>query len=178
MPFDGSQRVLPAHQLLHAAISEAGLTPLDTAFLDEHKARQLREHPPGWIYRHRAVLLPAQALALLTGVAAYGLLCSTGYCIWGLAVGLLTFCLTIASLSLRVRGPAHWQERKAGSLRTVHPALRSAAERLKDAIPETEFVVGELFQDHVQLDPYLLAEYRGARVVLGIWEGEKLIASA
>ncbi len=178
MPFDGSQLVLPARSLLQAAMSEAGLAPIDAAFLDEHKARQVREHPPGWIYRHSHILLPVQALVLLAGLASYGLLCSINQAIWGLGVGLVTFGLAVASLSMRVRGPAQWQERPEDDLLAVPPEVRAAAERLKDVLPETEFIIGELFQDRIRLDPYLLAEYRGARVVLGIWDGDRLIACA
>jgi len=178
MPFDGSQLVLAPRSLLQAALSEARLVPIDAAFLEEHKVRQLREHPPGWIYRHSHILLPAQALVLLAGIVSYGLLCSINQAIWGLTIGLVTFGLAVASLSIPMRGPARWRERPDDELLTVHPDIRSAAERLKDILPDTEFIIGELFQDRIRLDPYLLAEYRGAQVVLGIWDEDKLIACA
>jgi hypothetical protein len=38
--------------------------------------------------------------------------------------------------------------------------------------------LGELIQDRITLDPYLVAEYGEDRAVLGIWDGDTLIAPA
>ena len=39
-------------------------------------------------------------------------------------------------------------------------------------------VLGELLQEAVVLDPYLLLEYGAERVCLGIWDGRRIVAMA
>ena len=60
----------------------------------------------------------------------------------------------------------------------VHPVIRESALRLQEKLPGVKFKLGELIQDRVTLDPHLIAEYDGEQAVLGIWEGEKLIAGS
>ena len=59
-----------------------------------------------------------------------------------------------------------------------HPEVRDVARRLKTNLPNVGLVLGELYQDRTRLDPYLVAEYCGARIVLGIWEDERLMLCA
>ncbi len=59
-----------------------------------------------------------------------------------------------------------------------HLEVRDVAQRLKTNLPNVGLVLGELYQDRTRPDPYLVAEYRGARIVLGIWEDERLILCA
>lgn len=79
-----------------------------------------------------------------------------------------------------IKGPAQWRERVIFDLREhqAPAAIREAALRLQDRLPEIRLVVGELVQDRVTLDPYLLAEHGDARAVLGIWDGDQVIACA
>jgi hypothetical protein len=177
MPFDGSTLTPPPRTLLAAAWS-ARLTPVPAAVLDRHKALQLREHRPSWLFRHRVALQILQAGVLLAGIAGFYLLGMGGEAAWGTVISLAALVTAFGSMALAVRGPALWKEREAIDLAIAPPAVAHAARRLAEELPETRFVVGELFQDRVRLDPYLVAEYRGARIVLGIWDGEKVIASA
>ena len=179
MPLDGSTLALSAADALDVALRASGLTPIDPGFLDEHKARQVRQHPPSWIYHHRAAIQLMLVVALVASLASFAGLSAADH--YGLAatLGLALFAVAVAPMLLPVRGPAQWQERPLdGELPAVHPLVREAALRLKARLPEVDFRVGELFQGRVTLDPYLLADYRGAQVVLGIWDGERLIASA
>jgi len=179
MPFDGSNLApSSAQEVLEAALSASGLGRIDARRLDEHKMAQLRAHPPGWAYRHRGALISAQAILLLAGLTAL-----IGACAAGLhGYRLILCCAPLASaLSLPLipfRGAAQWRESADPDLERVHPAIRRRALRLKEQLPEVDFQVGELFQDRIRLDPYLLADYRGAQTVLGIWDGDALIACA
>lgn len=179
MPFDGSNlSPVSAHEVLKAAMSARGLRMIDPRRLDEHKVEQLRAHQPGWAYRHRVAVAAAQTILLLAGLSALAVACSAGVygyglIIWGAAAG-LALSLTL----MPVRGPARWRESANQDLQRVHPTIRQSASRLKEQLPEVDFRIGELFQDRIRLDPYLLADYRGAQTVLGIWDGETLIACA
>ena len=44
--------------------------------------------------------------------------------------------------------------------------------------PGSILVLGELLQQEVVLDPYLLLERDEERVCLGIWDGRRIIAAA
>lgn len=179
MPFDGlNLNPGSAQEVLAAAMAASGLTIGDTRRLDEHKIEQLRAHPPGWAYRHRAALTSAQAILLLVGLTAFIAACTARVYGYGLILGAVPLGLALSLPLIPLRGPAAWRESADPDLQRVHPAIRRSALRLKEQLPEVEFRIGELFQDRVRLDPYLLADYRGAQTVLGIWDGEVLIACA
>ena len=178
MPFDGANRASTAQELMEAAIWAGGLRLIDPSILDDYKAEQVRRHQPDWIYRHRGGVQLVQATALMAGLVAFITLFSSDRYAWGLSIAVLTFGLAVAPMLVPVRGPARWKTRVDEDLSTVPPEIRSAALRLRAQLPEVSFRLGELFQDRVNLDPYLVADYRGAQAVLGIWEGEKLIVCA
>lgn len=178
MPFDGANLALSAQDLLEAAASASGLRPIDPQLLHRHKAEQLRRHPAGWAYMHSGSIQLAQAIALLTGMIGVMTLFSAQEYPWGLGLGLATLAVAVLPILVPVRGPAKWVERWDAELREAHPAVREAALLLKDELPEVRFQVGELYQERIRLDPYLIAEYRGATIVLGIWDRDNLIAGA
>ena len=96
--------------------------------------------------------------------------------VFSLLIAIVPLSFIIAQSTVPVRGPAVWRERTIHDLSVTHPAIRRAAGRLQEHLPEVSFRLGELIQDRTTLDPYLVAEYRNQRVVLGIWDGERLIA--
>jgi hypothetical protein len=159
-------------------MSASGLGMIDTRRLDEHKIDQLRAHRPGWAYRHRVALTSAQAILLLAGLTVFIGACSAGLYGYGLIASCAPLGLALSLPLIPVRGPAQWRESADPDLQRVHPVIRQRALRLKEQLPEVDFRIGELFQEHIRLDPYLLADYRGAQTVLGIWDGEVLIACA
>jgi hypothetical protein len=178
MPFDGANRASTAQELLEAAMSAGGLRLIDPSILDDYKAEQVRRHSPSWIYRHRGGVQLAQAVALMAGLVSFITLFSSDRYAWGLGVAMLTFGLAVAPMLVPVRGPARWKIRVDVDFRTLPAEIRDAALRLQAQLPGVGFRLGELFQDRVNLDPYLIADYRGAQAVLGIWEGERVIACA
>jgi hypothetical protein len=176
MPFDGANLILSASEVLESAISAMGLEAIDTCVLDRHKGEQIRRNPAGWAYRHQQTVALAQVAVLLASVGLCGLLLSAHEIGWGIAGGVALFGLGSSTLFLPVKGPALWQERVVVGLHEVPVAIREPALRLQRRLPEVEFVVGELFQNRVKLDPYLIAQYGDGRVVLGIWDGNEVVA--
>jgi hypothetical protein len=175
-PFDkaGSS----AQELLERAASASGIAILDSRFLEAHKADQIRRHPASWIHRHSVAVQVCQPILLLVGVMGFGLLGAEGVMVPAIACLILAFPLAILPLLFPVRGPARWEEIWDPDLKRVHPELREVARRLKANFPQACLVLGELYQERTRLDPYLVAEYRGARIVLGIWDDERLILRA
>ncbi len=167
-----------AQSILERAALASGIAALDLRFLEAHKLDQLRRHPPSWLYRHYVAAQVCQPFLLLAGVLAFGFVGASGRMLPAIACLFLIFPLAIVPLLISARGPARWQESWDPDLSLVHPEVREVARRLKAHQPETCLVLGELYQDRTRLDPYLVAEYRGARILLGIWEDERLILSA
>lgn len=178
MPFDGTNFALSEHDLLDSAVYESGLNPIDRRFLDRHKAEQIRRHPPGWAYRHQQAFALAQVAVLLASVGLFVVLLSAHEVPFGFVAGLAMFGLGSSALFFPVKGPARWRERPTEDLNEVPAVIRRSAEQLQRRLPGVGFVVGELYQERVRLDPYLVAEYGSARVVLGIWDGDQVIACA
>ncbi len=177
MPFDGASFVLPAQDILQSAMCASGLKPIDPGFLDRHKVEQIRRNPAGWAYRHQQAAALVQVMAVLANVAMVVLL-SRHQVPWGFVAGVALAGMAASVLFFPVKGPARWRERAAEDLADVPPVIRECAERLRNRLPGVGFVVGELFQERIRLDPYLVAEYGNARVVLGIWDGDQVIGCA
>lgn len=178
MPFDGASFALRAPDLFEAALAASGLKPIDQHVLTRHKAEQIRRHPPSWAFRHLQTVEFCQVAALVVGVVAFVALFSADRIGWGSAAGLTAFAVGIVPMLFPIRAPAQWRERSIDDLDEVPPAIRDAARMLRDQAPETRFIVGELFQERIRLDPYLIAEYGSSRAVIGIWDGDAVIACA
>ncbi|HZB91919.1 MAG TPA: hypothetical protein VE397_10785 [Stellaceae bacterium] len=176
MPFDGVILAPSADDVLAAACAASGIARLDYDRLERHKAEQVLRHAPSWRYRHRGGMLLAQAIGLALGVSGFMLLADSGTPDGGLVVLLATLGLVAVPMLVPSRGPAAWRERDATPLDDLHPEIHGRAMRLKAQLPEVTFRVGELYQERVLLDPYLLADHGGATVILGIWEGDRIIA--
>jgi hypothetical protein len=176
MPLDGTTLASPAEEMLQGALAKSGLQAIDRARLQAHKRAELERHPASWRYRHqRGVVLGAVAV-LAGGVAGFMVL-SPATPEAAFPVLFAGLALAFATMLLPVRGPARWEERVVeADLAAIHPVLRARVFRLQAEIPELGLRLGELTQDRIILDPYLIADYRGAEAVIGIWEGERLIA--
>jgi hypothetical protein len=178
MPLDGSNFVIPAQEMLDAAAAAGGLKPVAPDLLDRHKAEQLRAHPASRLYRHQRSVELVLAILMVAGVISFFVLFSAHQPLYGTLAGGIALLAAVGPMLAPVRGPSRWRERTTVDLVDVHPIVRDRARRLQRQFPDAGFVVGELFQDRVKLDPYLAAEFFGARIVLGIWDGNRLIACA
>ncbi len=82
------------------------------------------------------------------------------------------------------RGDATWGESYYSSLRVavaekyIPTEILDVARDIQARFPAAGFVVGELKQNNVVLDPYLKAEIGGHYFVLGIWDDEHIIRVA
>lgn len=174
MPFDGVR----SPQVLEFALEASGLKLLDPGLLERHKLAELQRNPPSWLYRHSTFTQMSYALGLVAGLTSAILLSAAGLPGTGSAVTAATFVLLVLPLVIPIHGPARWEEHLDQDLLSVHPEIRAGALRLKRELPGIDFRVGELFQDRVKLDPYLVADYRGTRILLGIWDGDRVILRA
>jgi hypothetical protein len=145
-------------------------------FFLRHKALEVRRHPAGWAYRHRRAVALAQVAVLLTAIAGFLAFFSIGRIGSGGTAGIAGAVLGFAPLFVVGRGPARWRERGIADLSEGPAAIRVPALELQQRLPEVGFRIGELYQDRVRLDPYLVAEYGPARLVLGIWDGDAITA--
>ena len=179
MPFDGANFARSRRSRLDDAMSAAQLEIIAPTYLDAYKADQIRRHPPGWTYRHMPMLRLGQVVVLVVGILPVLTLSYAGFPSWSLEIGLVaTLMLFLAPMLVPPKGPAEWLEHPTADLDNVHPAIRDRALRLMEKLPDVRFRIGELYQDRINLDPYLIAEYHGARVLLGIWDDEGVIAAA
>ena len=176
MPFDGQNAALTLPDTLTAALIAGAVETIEAHVLDAHKAHQQQQYPAGWFYRHRvAVQITSITLLSLGTVAGAGLFILNNATL-GIGLWFFTLAFAIAQSAITVRGPALWRERAIMDLDVVHPAIRAAARRLQKRLPGVSFQLGELTQDRVTLDPYLIAEYGNERAILGIWDGDRLIS--
>lgn len=178
MPFDGANFVLSPRETLASALSRSGLEPVEPRLLACHMAEQVRRHPAGWAYRHQRAVELVQVAVLVAGVVSFVALFSANRVAWGAAAALAAFSFGILPMLVPAKGPARWRERIADDLDEVPMEIREGALQLQRRLPGIGFVVGELYQDRIRLDPYLVAEFGDGRVVLGIWDGDVVIARA
>lgn len=176
MPFDSL--TLAPSETLQTAASEAGLAIVDLGLLERHKAAELKRHEPGWAYRHRATLQIGFGIAVVAGFVGFLLLNSQGFTAPALAMVVALCGLIAFALTMPIRAPARWEERVEADLASVPPCIARSARTLREKFPEVEFRVGELFQREIKLDPYLVAGHDDARLLLGIWDGDKVIFCA
>jgi hypothetical protein len=81
-----------------------------------------------------------------------------------------------------VRAGSHWEERWVpvdwlADLDVPEPIARLARD-LSRKVPGASLILGELKQEYVVLDPYLLLDRDGEQVCLGIWDNNEIVAQA
>ena len=186
MPFDAL--VAPERpKLLAEILADHGITPVSLETLAAHKHAQLERFAPSFWYRHQPVL-PVALLGSVGCMAATGGLAErmaggasplSGWLTlgWMCVIGLL-----IGAGVFRVRAGAHWEERWVPAewlhgLGVPEP-IAALAREISWKVPGTALILGELKQEYVVLDPYLLVEWDGEQVCLGIWDGDEIVACA
>jgi hypothetical protein len=184
MPFDALVAVRQ-EKTLSDALEEHGLRPVSWETLAQHKAAQQRRFGPSFWYRHQTALSillvvaspVAGAVAGASGGfnAHSGVLAITGSFVWMCMVALIT-----GTGLVRLRAGSHWEERQiaVGLLGDIPEPVARTARTLQRELPRSRLILGELKREETVLDPYLLFEYQGECVCLGIWDGDEVIASA
>ncbi len=176
------QLLLSPRTSLAGALTYQGLEPVPLDLLKAHRDEQVRLNPPSFLYRHRWVAPGLTMASFLVSIGAAALVGTSQAAVSVILGGMLPALAGIVLASRRVRGEAYWTERRVSEhgLETagVPRGIAEVAHGLKREFPTARLVLGELRQDTVLLDPYLVAEYGDERVVLGIWDGDAVIATA
>jgi hypothetical protein len=186
MPFDAL--VAPAQpKLLSEVLADRGITPVSKELLESHKRAQLERFAPSFWYRHQP-LLPAALLGSVGCMAATGGLAQrlmpSGSAVsgWLTLAWMCVIALLIGAGVFRVRAGSHWEERwvPVDWLRDlgVPEPIGLLARDLSRRVPESSVILGELLQEHVVLDPYLLLDCDGTQVCLGIWDEGGIVTCA
>lgn len=185
MPFDAL--IAPERtRLLSEVLDDHAITPVAWQRLVVHKQAQLAKFTPSFWHQHQT-WLPVGLLGSVGCMATTG-----GLANGGLPGSVLPSWLTLAWMAViallmvfgvfRAHGGSYWEERwvAGGALAGlgVPEPIAAMARALHRDLPGSSLILGELLQEEVVLDPYLLLECEGERVCLGIWDGARIIARA
>jgi hypothetical protein len=175
MPFDAL--LAPARpRLLADILADWDLKPVPLEALGEHKQAQLERFAPSFWYEHQTWL----PVGLIGSVVCMSL--SGNGSSWLSLFWLSVMTSLIVFGVFRVSAGARWQERPVAAEALIELGVPLGIARLaRDLQSEadgSELILGELLQEQVVLDPYLLLRYRGERVCLGVWDGRRVITAA
>jgi hypothetical protein len=174
-------------RLLADRLAELAITPVDAATLEAHKQEQLRRFTPTFWHQHHAWLpvglIGSIGCMAVSGGGAHAMLSPTSPLPSYLTLMWLgVFALLIAFGVFRAHGGARWEERwlPAAGLddHDIPQPITRLATSLSRELPGSILIIGELLQEAVVLDPYLLLDHAGEQVCLGIWDGDRIIACA
>ncbi len=185
MPFDAL--LVPARpRLLTERLQDNGIVPVPSQALAAHKQAQLERFAPSFWHQHQ-LWLPVGLMGsvfcmAMSGGIVNGMMPGTLFPSWLCLFWLGVMTLLIVFGVFRVSAGARWEERHvtAEALPDLGTPRRiaSLARDLQDRIPGSVLILGELVQQEVVLDPYLLLACDGERVCLGIWDDRRIIAVA
>jgi hypothetical protein len=197
MPFDNLATTLTGD--LTDAVRQLGIIPVPNEVLRAHKANELRKHPGSWWYHNQHLGTWLVTMGLLTSVLGFfgcvGLAVvqlsafhyQSAFIDTGCAAG-AAIVFTILVLSdlgtiqgLSVKGPAIWHEHFGLYLLrefNVPPSMADTVWRLRRLAPNAVVVVGELRQQSITIDPYVLLRDENNDVVIGIWDDTGIIHEA
>lgn len=185
MPFDALTDVIPPTRFSNV-LAHASLRPVSREALEAHKRAQLERFSPSFWYRHRrwlgiGLLASITTMAFVASWASQSVAPGSKLPVYIMTGWMAVITLLIGGDVMRLRSGSHWEERwiPAGWLESseVPPSIAARARLLQADLPGSTLILGELVQDTAVLDPYLLLEYRGERICLGIWDGDEVIES-
>ena len=183
MPFDA---LLIPPRLLAEILEEHGATPVSLEALAAHKEAQLERFAPSFWHQHQT-WLPVGLIGSVGCMALGGGIVNGAYPGSMLPSWLSLFWLAVMALLIlfgvfRVRAGARWRESAVAvgmlsELGVPSPIARLARDLLAEARGST-LILGELVQEELVLDPYLLLQFGQERVCLGIWDERHIVAAA
>ncbi len=174
MPFDAlTGRYNTSLSLLDAA-TMLGIEPIPNSFLQDYKAELVAKHPGHWLIRHRGTY----AVCCLTVVGGAVAASMSGFPIIGASL-LVVAMIGMLLGNLRLKAPARWVEEVPNS-ETVPKEILDIGNQIRMMAPDAYGMVGELRQEKVVLDPYLVVRQRrtNEEIVLGIWDDSGIIRIA
>ncbi|HME24239.1 MAG TPA: hypothetical protein VKI44_23395 [Acetobacteraceae bacterium] len=184
MPFDAL--LAPTQpRLLAEILGEYRARPVPLEALAAHKQTQLERFAPSFWHQHQtwlpvgligSVFCMAMSGGIANGVLPGSLLPSWLSLFW---LGVMTLLIVFGVF--RVSAGARWEERVVAAemlngLGVPVPIARLARDLQREA-PGSALILGELLQQEVVLDPYLLLELGNERICLGIWDERRIVAS-
>jgi hypothetical protein len=175
MPFDAL--LAPARpRRLADILADRCIAPVPLETLSEHRQAQLERFAPSFWYQHHTWL----PVGLIGSVVCMSL--SGSGSSWLTLFWLSVMTLLIVFGVFRVSAGARWEERRVTPEALIELGVPLGIARLAHDLQSeadgSELILGELVQEQVVLDPYLLLRYRGERVCLGIWDGRRVITAA
>lgn len=185
MPFD-ALATLDRPKTLAETLEKHAVSPVGWQTLANHKRAQLEKFTPSFWHQHQAWLpvglIGSVGCMAASGGLANGFMPASPLPSWLTLAWLAVIALLILFGVFRAHPGSHWEERwiPACALEGlgVPQPIASLARALQRDMPGSALILGELIQQQVVLDPYLLLEQDGERVCLGIWDGTRLIARA
>jgi len=175
MPFD-ALLAPPRPRRLADILVDWHIAPVSLEALAEHKEAQLERFAPSFWYQHQTWL----PVGLIGSVVCMAL--SGGGSSWLSLFWLSVMTLLIVFGVFRVSAGARWEERPVASEMLIELGvplgIARLARDLQVEVDGSELILGELMQEEVVLDPYLLLRCRGERVCLGIWDGRRVVTAA
>ena len=174
-------------ELLAISLAQQDIRPVDWNTLAAHKQAQLEKFGPSFWYQHQTLLgftlIGSIGFMAITAGAANSLTQpSSPVSVWISVAWMCLVAALIVSGILRVHAGSHWEERwvpidRLETLGVPEPIAAMACS-IHRKVPGSTVILGELVQELVVLDPYLLLVRGEERVCLGLWDDTGIIASA
>jgi hypothetical protein len=180
VPFDALVAP-PEPKTLARALDDRYIVPIGWASLAAHKQAQLARYQPSFWQRHEAwlpiALVGSVGCMAASGGLTHGIVTDASPLSWcPTLIWMSSFALLIVFGVFRIRAGAHWQERNvpADDLDRlgVPKDIAVTANVLHRDLPGSELILGELIQEEVVLDPYLILRCNDEAVCLGIWDDQ------
>jgi hypothetical protein len=186
VPFDAL--LAPAEpRTLAQALDDRCIVPIGWASLAAHKQAQLARYQPSFWQRHEAwlpiALVGSIGCMAASGGLTRGMVAEVSLQAWcPTLIWMSSFALLIVFGVFRVRAGAYWQERNVpvedlGRV-GVPDGIAATARALYRDVPGSELILGELIQQEVVLDPYLILVCNDEMACLGIWDDAGVIVCA
>ena len=185
MPFD-ALLAPPRARPLAEVLDDIGARPVPLESLAAHKRAQLERFAPSFWHQHQTWLpvglIGSVFCMAMSGGVTNGMMPGSLVPSWLSLFWLGVMALLIVFGVFRVSAGARWVERCVDPAMLIELgvplAIARLARDLHDEAPASALILGELLQEEVVLDPYLLVECCGERICLGIWDGRRIIAAA
>lgn len=170
---------------LAAELRWLGIVPIPNEVLERHKAAECEKHPATWWYRHQ-IVTRLMLLGCLGGSSMFigmamnlRMMGASDHAVIPAILGWMSLvCLVTMLFGVKMLAPARWEERYGIGMTRMPRELKLLVYEARQQIPDSKVVIGILKQHEIVLDPYVVLERGTERMVLGIWDGDQIIAIA
>lgn len=160
-----------------------GIKPIPNSELELHKVAELRKNPGSMFYPVRGfvpflLLIGSFSIVVLINEPSSSLGNGVLHPFLSAVVFMLVSAVLVFGSKVRLKAPAKWDERPGIHQIDVPSSIASMARMVTEFVPEAIVVVGELKQESVVLDPYLVIRLNDQQICLGIWDDQGVIKEA